>query len=217
MKRIAIIIFFGIAICSCNSKSSNKQSDLNAKNNFGDSIIRDIPKWIQEDTFYRRRSVELNQHLGLTSIENGFDKYQVRIWFAYNDKDTQQTVLLKNYDSKWTAEFYYVVLHNDKNGELKYIDKSVQTKIPKSGWQLFIDSLFATGIDTLHDYHQIPDYFGAMDANTITIEIAKPKLYRFYQYSDFDANKRRFTDPAKLEKAITLIKREFDFKRSDNR
>jgi len=216
MKNLVIFSVLITLIFSCNSKGGLKTKEINLPKNPADSFVKDIPKWIQESEIYQLRNANLLEKLGLSSLQDGFDGTQIRIWIEHDLPDTQQGIIFTEHNSKWEGEFYYFKVHNDSKGELKSVDKRVERKNPKSGWKIFIDSLMATDIEKLPDHALIPGYRLVTDPLTITVEIATPKLYRFYQYPALQANVDKFPDAGKLEKALQLIEKEFDFRRLDN-
>jgi hypothetical protein len=206
--KIIILISFVVLTGACNYKNDNQSAIQSSDSVSTDTVVKEIPEWMK-DSLFQEASLKLEQHLDLPSIQNGFNEFQIRIWIGYKKHDTLKTIILKRIESHWVAEFYYYVIYKNKAGEFVGINKRVELKHPKSGWDLFIDSLFATGIQNLKDAGNIKGYSSATHSNAISVEIASAKKYRIYQYPDFFSN-LKFSDPARLQEALAIVQREFE-------
>jgi hypothetical protein len=196
---LALVACCMVILSSCNSKDKTK-------------FVKDIPKWRQANVRIQNSHNNLIRLLNLRSIENGFDEFQLRIWFLNSTVDTQQLIVSKKHDRNWSGEFYNFLLKYNNKGDLKSANKWMQAKQPKSGWQVFVDSLLATGIEDLHDFTSIRSgYFGATNPDIVSVEIATTEFYRIYEYPNFNMN-TNLAHPSKLAKALELIRREFDLR-----
>ncbi len=211
MKKLFGLSMFMFVFLSCNPHDNKPTTKLKIKEIIPDTITRDVPKWMDEDTFFQRKANEIKQLLGLPMLEKGSSEMQIRIWAPYDIKeDSGQVIVFTNKNLDWSANFYY---YKDppENFQLRTtFGKRTESKNPVSGWKIFIDSFLATGIESLPDYHELlPNYYLPMDSYAITVEIGTPNKYRVYQYAALEFNKEVRT-AAMLMKALYLIMKEFD-------
>jgi hypothetical protein len=212
IKTVCKFFFlFALAISSCKEKKKNESNITNVSS---DTVIRHIPEWFKTSTLIRGRVADGNKALNLSTLQNGFDGTQIRIWIECNIQDTQHTIIITNYKAKWEATFYYYKLYKNEDGSFKFLKSRAENRVPKSGWEVFTKDLLVTGIENLPDYEKMyPKYNPPTDASAVTVEIGNNKEYRLYQYPELGMNKEIKEGPAKLEQALLLIEREFGYKR----
>jgi hypothetical protein len=209
---LAVFVITGI-MHSCNAQ--NKLPEKNKDDKVTDTIIKDIPlnKRGRPDPYYFRKP-NIEKKMGLTTLENGFDSLQIRFWFSYGFLDTSQLVVLKNENSKWSAEFSSFVYNLSPNKDsVVSISKSTEYKEPISGWNSFIKKIISLDILTLPDYKAIPGYYQTTDGNSVIVEIATTKIYRIYLYHNTGMFAKEFRQVKKMEKISQLIEQEFGFRR----
>jgi hypothetical protein len=206
---ISIPIF--VTLISCNDQK-NTTTTVDGMN---DSIAKDIPigkngkivsRYLLKDSTERKA--------GFTSLENGFDSLQIRIWYGYTLSNKEQVIILKNTNSNWSAELYTLTSYYDtaKNA-ITSVTKSVQHGYPVSGWKAFIKKLLALKILTLPDYEQIPDYHLGTDACGVTVQIATSNKYRIYSYAEPMNHIDDAWQAKNMEQIMELIEDELRFKR----
>jgi len=204
---IFFIIFFGI---SCSSTDQNKNfisESIQTKKN-----RKEIPLRNQSESFRNLKNT-IEKFIPLESLEKGFDKEEIRIWFA-NSSNKEQLVILRNIRDKWTAELYSLTYNYDSiTNKLISISKIVYPKIPKSGWKSFISQLFALDISYLPDMEKIDNYQIGYDGKTITIEFANKTDYRFSSYWEPKAYQLTIPEAKKVVLISELLEKELDFKR----
>src|SRR5690606_1241434 len=165
IKRIKIINLCLITfIISCNSNLENAFHFSVPKNKFE----KDLPPNYNE-------SLKMNTEklAKISSIENGFNDFQIRIWLGYVFNDTTQLIVLKKKNGKWDGEFNNLIYQYNNSYDSLYDIKRFASKVtPVSGWKRFINKLSETEFITLPDYSTIPGYELPTDASGITVEIA---------------------------------------------
>ena len=100
-----------------------------------------------------------------------------------------------------------------RNYEFEIRDLRIENKSPKSGWKRFSDDLMNTGIINLKDESEFPDIQTPHDAYFMIVEIGTPKKYRIYNYPELAMNNKILEGPGKLDEALKLIEKEFNYKR----
>jgi hypothetical protein len=164
--RQTILIFFTILFgISCSSTDKNK--NIISESIQTNKIRKEIPLRNQSESFRNLKNT-FEKFIPLESLEKGFDKVEIRIWFA-NSSNKEQLVILRNARDKWTAELYSLTYNYDSiTNKLISISKIVYPKIPKSGWKSFITQLFALDISYLPDMEEFDNYQIGYDINSET-------------------------------------------------
>lgn len=211
MNLYSIIFGLCVLIFSGCENGNNKKTENNIVST--DTVIRDIPEWLKANSFQQIKMKKINNMLNLQSIQDGFNGFQVRVWIGCNNIGTN-LIEIKEYQSEWSAKIYSYQTDYYEGDSFRIRDVRVESKSPKSGWKNFSDSLEKTEINNLPDYSKLyPKYNLPTDADGVLVEIASPKIFRLYSYPELGLNKTITEGPAKLEKALSLIEREFDYKR----
>ncbi len=209
--RRTILVFFTILFgISCSSTDQNKNiiSETIQPNN----IRKEIPLRKQSESFRNLKNT-IEKYIPLESLEKGFDKEEIRIWFA-NSSNKEQLVILRNVRDKWTAELYSLIYNYDSiTNKLISISKIVYPKMPKSGWKSFIRQLFALDISYLPDMEEFDNYQIGYDGKTVAIEIANETSYRSYSYWEANAYQNSIPEAKKVVLISELLEKELDFKR----
>lgn len=215
VKIIYLCLFL---LSSCEENNSSKEIDSHDKVIFYDTIKRDVPEWFKGDTLVQRRVTELNKMLKLEPLQKGFDSFQLRISIDCDLRDTQHIIVIKNQNGHWNAIFNYYTLSGNEDGSVKLLNHEVEDKQPKSGWESFITRLMATRVEQLPDYLEFGrKYIYPTDSDAVTVEIATSAIYRLYQYPALRSNTDIKEGPGKLEEALLLIEKEFNYKRGCER
>ncbi|MBO9204666.1 MULTISPECIES: hypothetical protein [Niastella] len=204
------IVIWG-SLLACNNQ--NRDSGVKKDNPTADTVVKDIPldeKGLSPSWYRNKPDVE--KKMGLATLENGFDSLQIRLWYGYAFHDTSQLVILTNTKGIWQGDFYNFQYHLNKKGDsIESISKQVVTAAPRSGWPAFINKLFALHIQTLPDYHKIPEYYQGMDGDILIVEIASKKQYRTYSYQAPSVHKDQFKEARNIEDILDLVENEFGF------
>lgn len=87
--------------------------------------------------------------------------------------------------------------------------------LPKSGWQNLIKVMNDLGIPMLKSYEYLPNYEIGFGGYHYMIEVATAKRYRFYDYFNPQDEVKDYPEAAALEKFLTILEREFSFKRDE--
>ena len=175
-----LILFFSL----CNNKSDNAaiKKDKLTKQEF----IKIVPKLKNGKPYYFcKMAKSYTEQARLAVIENGFDSMFIRLWYVFDFN--LRVVELKKQTGIWSGQ-----LHTLKEGdmamyELINIDSIKSVKIsPKSGWDFFINKIWALGIINLPDASEIPGYYNnnlSETAGFVVVEIATIAKYRVYKYN----------------------------------
>jgi hypothetical protein len=217
MKIIAYL-FFCTIIFSCKRSQHNlnfeKRIPIDGAGNF-DLIYQ----YIKAQTKYAKLNI----------IENGFDSFYIRIWYASSTNMDQQVIdFYKKSDSdSWNGNYYYLAL-DTTNINLRYpkkltegipdtdgyyysldtaqtmfrIVKNEKLKDPKNGWGVFGKELLNTKITTASDWSNRADYEIDHSISSLLIEIATKDYYRIFSYYSLSPDAK--TKPT--QKVIDLIK-----------
>lgn len=214
---IASIIFF----LSCHNRNNSLQ--ILAQLNTADTFLYDVPKINSElDSIRNNEQHFLENHLGLESLEKGFDSIQIRIQYGGPNIGNRLVVLL-NKDNHWIAEISKLIKLPNPNfkGELgsNYWEAFIPTretevKTPKSGWNKFINELFNLRILSIEDESKIKGYKHGIltDGCGVIIEIAKKNVYRWYEMAYPDYFYYNFWQAKNLSKILKLLDDEFQLK-----
>src|SRR5215212_3032051 len=95
VEIIATVSYFG-SLLSCDGQN-RRLEQLNTKLIL-DTVVKDIPltyKGQLADYYYDKLKVEKKLQID-SSIHNGFDSLQIRLWYGYARTDSGQIVIIKN-------------------------------------------------------------------------------------------------------------------------
>jgi hypothetical protein len=215
MKLSVILIGFAIITkshASCDSHRVTNVSDVKEKS--ADTVIKEIPKDRNGNPrSYYRNKPQVEKLLGLSSIENGFDSLQIRLWYGYAFNDSSQLAVLTNSKGKWSGQFFTLVYHLSELGDsIKSITQKAEFREPKSGWTELKQKLLQLKVLSLPDYHTIPEYDQVADGDAVIVEVSSKKVYRIYSYQEPRMFQNKFWQAANMERILELIEKEFGFK-----
>ena len=207
---LSLLIVTGVISLCCHNKRSIKSEQNDKQLN---PISRDIPEWYSTSGFTQRADKIVEKLLKLDSLQNGFDSLQIRIWIDCGNKMCSLIKLEKKM-SNWSADFYsYNILYSE-NLSFKIENLRVQTRSPKSGWDIFTSDLIKSNILELPDHSKyLPKYNIPSDADRVKVEISTLNKYRLYVYPELGLNSNISDGPGKLNQALKLIEKEFNYKR----
>ncbi len=207
LLNVALLILF-IASCK-NTKDPFVIINAKLKLDMENGFRKDLPGLYNDSTYYwplikKRRSI-----LGLPDIENGSDKFQIRIWQEIGIGEL--VLLIIHEDNGWSAKshIYEATSVHGLNNLDSFIVKTISLGKPKSGWSEFLNKLIDFGILELRDESTIPGYYKSTDQRIISVEIAAKKYYRYYQLSDVNYLANKVDEARKMVKILELIKLEF--------
>lgn len=215
MRSFLFIVFYLLSICSFSCKPKNKVDYLSDFNKGGNSLIKDITYTDEGAPLsYYLKKKEIEKVIGLKSLENGVENLQIRIWYGVALSDELQLIYLKKNEDNWTCELYFLkYIFNKNRDSLVSFTKQIEKKVPKSGWEDFIQKLFELKVLVLPDSYQIPNYVICNDGNGITVEIATKNRYKIYNYPCF-TSQNEIWEAKNIELILELLENELDFKRT---
>ncbi|MDP4265295.1 MAG: hypothetical protein Q8941_22405 [Bacteroidota bacterium] len=214
VSKYLILINFVILFSDCNSRESQSNKDKSDNISYADSVVKDIPEFFQSSRWRNYFSNE-QKILSIKPIDNGYRDLQIRIWIGhgYLPKYSSQLIMIKKTGKIITGELYTYIPHQETNTDsVLPANKRVDTLIPRSGWDNFIDSIQKLGIYELPDYKKLPGYYLSNDSFGATFEIATPTKYRIYDYPDYEEFKDKIAEAGKAFKIMSLIEDEFNTK-----
>lgn len=183
-------------------------------NRIMDTVIKDIPLRDGKPEIYYRNKPIVENLLGLSSLETGFDSLQIRLWYSYGRNDSAQLIIIKNTNRKWYGELYSLVYRSTEDGSrLASIPNSRRSIEPISGWKYFIDKLLQLQIYSLPDEGKIKNYPDWTEPSTIIVEMATLKKYRIYMYNEPASAQKKIWQAKNMEMILELIDHEFSIKR----
>jgi hypothetical protein len=164
---------------------------------------------IAQDSSMQKIRKQVLQLANLQDLQNGFNELQIRVWLAYSGI-VENVLIFAKINNRWEGssnrlEFSYDSVTN----QLVSIKRESKLISPKSGWQVFTDSLLSFGVADLPDMTDIPGYGIERDGSWITIEYANCKVYRLYSYQTPWALQDKFTQAKKIVDISNLIERQF--------
>lgn len=200
------------------------ENDLSYKNKkrfekefcvISDTLVKDLPKLkpYQWPVAYPASDIR-NKRAGFKSMEKGADSIKIRLWYLYQVGHTEQVIEIENINKKWIFSQYVLTFKYDQICDsIIFVGKTVQHTNPNSGSEQFIKKLFELEILTLPSHESLSDYSVATDVGRIEVEIACKNKFRFYDYEGPYGNRSMNGNAKKMEDIMTLIEREFNFKR----
>jgi hypothetical protein len=162
------------------------------------------------DLSYKLTQQKVKQ-LKIDSLQTGYDSLQIRVWYDYSLSDVRKLLIIKRTNSSWTAASYIMsAVWNASNFTETVKTKKIEVVNPKNGWDNFLHSLFALGIETLPNMTSIPGLSDKWtDGISYHIEIATQKQYRFYSYHLPDKFKDEFQEAKNMVSILKLVEKEF--------
>lgn len=210
--KLIITSFITLSVISiCCHNNYNKKPELKSTPN--DTVTRDIPEWYASGNFTQKMDKRLNTLLQLESLQDGFDSLQIRVWIECGS-NISSLIVLERKGNQWNAVFYSFKIYKKEKFDFDIRDFKTVIKLPESGWESFSENLLKTGIIDLPDHIKFsPRYNLPNDAYRVSVEIGMLKKYRRYEYPELGLNSNISEGPGKLNQALKLIEREFNYKR----
>lgn len=152
--------------------------------------------------------------LGLTSLRQRSDSIIVRLWFVYGNIDSSQLVTLRLGHWGWEAGSSLFTYHIDNNYRSTLsIDNETRME-PKSGWDVFMDSLMKLHIMTLPDMNKSLGHPKTAGDDDVIIEVSSKKGgYAIYRYRNPALSQGENKNAERMENIMELIETELGFKR----
>ncbi len=110
-------------------------SGLIRQQKIADTVIKDIPvnSYGKPASFYLSK-LDIEPLFGFSTLENGYDSLQIRIWFGYAFKDSGQLVTLTRSNNDWNAGWYdFAYLFSEDHKAITGVDEQVLWVQPISG------------------------------------------------------------------------------------
>jgi hypothetical protein len=207
MKNVVILLTVVLVFLGCKGKH-NYQDDLYQFNHPTDTTFKkEIPT-----TGYSYKSDKYKEkQLGLESLESGFETLQIRLWVDYALYKGKELYIIKNKNSKWTAEVYKMMTERSVEGEDSIVSKEIKNVTPKSGWDSLLTNLVNLKIVTLPNMDNIPGVVDMIDDGVdFNIEIASKYQYRFYGYHVPEQFQDKFWQAKNMAQIVKLIREELN-------
>lgn len=207
LKVCPLLLIIVIASCK-NSDTPFERISKKLKLDSVRGFRKDIPENYNDSIIYWYFIRKERNKIGLPSIENGSEVFQIRVW---EEHDSEKMVLLLMYeDSTWNAKAYiYQGVSSDGHNVDSLAVNIVPLGEPKSGWNEFLNKLIDKGILELKDESKIPGYFEATDQPIIAVEIASKNYYRYYQLPGAYDQPGTIKDAKSMVEILGLIKNDF--------
>ncbi|MBO9632759.1 MAG: hypothetical protein J7578_06540 [Chitinophagaceae bacterium] len=205
-----ILFFLSVSCSSFNKKGKDTGEEVTTK---ADTFIRDIPQYRTSPSMMHLKT-NIESLLNISSLENGFDSLEIRIWYAYALTDKEQLVIIKHTGTQWAAQINTLTFHyGNNNDSILSISKQSVDRFPRSGWDSLMLNLKNLDFFILPDHKQLQNYHTGTDSDAITVEFATKNTYRIYTYIQPSRYTTTFKEAVKIENIMDLIEREFEFAR----
>ena len=210
--------FFAIGLSTfmmnCQNKSCNPDILIQQAN---PKILKEIPVYKNDQskgkTDYRfLLQCEETCSLGLNSLINGYDSLQIRIWLGHSMAITNDVVILKYNNRKWSGKLISYSKMEKESGEQYSLIRRQRKLSPKSGWESLIINLNKLQLLTLPHDNDLSGYNGCgTDGIRYTFEWATTSKYRMYSYCNPEYNIEKFWQAKNVLQIAELLEKEFDF------
>jgi hypothetical protein len=201
---------------SCNSQSSSDESGrfLTA---VVDTLKSDIPTYSDSSpVWYVISKRQIESILKFENLEKGFNGINFRFWYSPSGSSSVDLVTMSKVNEKFSAQLYRLnYVYNLKGDSIISINKQVYPKNPISGWENFLNKLYALQVLSLPDFQKIPNYTLNTDEGGITVEISMPGKYRIYHYPTPLYRMETIPEAKKMEQIFVTLEQELKFKRID--
>jgi hypothetical protein len=143
------------------------------------------------DSLLFQKTNSLTKELGLSSLVNGVDSFELRIWHGLALATPYSLIDLKYEASGWKlSQTDYWYHWKTENGRLKYpvIDSfNSRSLLLPTNIPALIDSIYSTRLDTLPSQIEIPNFeYKIADGVFYTIELSTTRYYKLLHYNNPD-------------------------------
>jgi len=185
--RLTILIF---GLASCRTSSDKVVSDKGFQIILSDTTANQRAKWDLDDFNYRSK---LENQLGLSSLKNGGDSFEIRLWCDFSFSNSQDLYTLKFIDTNCVVSYFRVypkrINYDDEHRNRNWnpykdpiIDSSFSKTITisRSKFQnLNLDSVWV--LKSQSDLN-IPDSIGFTDCSSYIMEIVDKKRLKYLRH-----------------------------------
>ena len=210
MKWLRNWLLLAMVVASCKNEG-DPLSRINSKiqdKNTG-AFQKDLPKQYNDSSYYWKIIREMRSTTKLPSIENGSKEFQIRIWEDVDERRHHLLFLLLHDSNTWVAKGCIYKVTPLGVGKASLEGNLILLGEPKSGWIHFLSEILDKGIMDLRDESEIPGYRDATDLDVITVEIAAPKYYRYYELPGAYFQAKYVKDAKAMVDILELVKIEF--------
>ena len=193
MKSVLTIFIISSFIISC-----NEPNDLDTTSF----------KRIVFDTFTYDRVQQATKILNYSSINNGVDSFELRLWTALGHTDFQSVKVLKYEDSNWHfSETRYWIsgdsLYPNLGSKIFLDSGNIEFSRLTVPIPLLLDTLFKFNFTTFLDQEKIPGYSDNVAGGLYyDLEVATKNYYRHLFYHEpgryFDSSNKNFSKILRL-------------------
>lgn len=199
---------------NCNNNSCDPDILIKQAN---PKINKEIPVYKKEPSIgkldYRfQLQCEETCSLGLNSLINGYDSLQIRIWLGHSMAITNDVVILKYNNQKWSGKLISYSKMEKESGEQYSLIRRQRNLSPISGWESLIINLNKLQLLTLPHDNDLIGYDGCgTDGIRYSFEWATTSKYRMYSYCNPEFNSEKFWQAKNVLQIAELLEREFTF------
>jgi hypothetical protein len=206
-----IFLFFLIG-CKQKDRTAENIRQLNTSDTFRYEFSVNSKGQFDSGEYTSKLFIEKNLHL--QSLEKGFDSIQIRVYYGCVIGQEWRVILI-NKNKRWSCEVSKMIYyHNEKKAILDSVSRTIEYKIPKSGWNKFFNKLFELKILSLEDNNRIPGFHYDIptDGCGIGIEIATKGVYRFYSYDNPEMYSDKYWQARNVLDMLRFINKELAIK-----
>ncbi len=205
LQRITIL-YCSFAV-SCNDQKSSSSENQ--------TFVRDIPTYksgkVIGDTTYLFKAIRQDsEKLNLSSLKNGFDSLEIRIWLGHSMALKRHIVIIQRTNNGWLGQLVTFALPFKEQNIVGFVEKKSVT--PKSGWEKFIKKVELSKLTRLRDEDDLVGYNGCgTDGQPYYFEMATNNQYRFYSYCNVEDNLHNFYEARYVDELCKYLEDEFNF------
>lgn len=201
MKKY-IVILFAFTLLSCQFNRTTNSSEGT------DTILH------YYSGYYKKK---ISASLNLNNLENSSDSLEIRIWSKAGVKRFGQLIIIKKNYIGWNCFVYlYLEKLNIDPFEIQIDTFSVEKRVPKSGWPIFLNEINKYKIYDLPNQEDIKGWKDKeiSDGTNYAVEFIKHGKYKIYHYHSPDLY-LEYSNSKQMVELLSLLKQEINFNEHD--
>jgi hypothetical protein len=204
MNRIGILVIFVVlTLIACSNSDSESGSYM-----FSSSTSIFVKEADTASSYYRTAK-KWERELQLPDIENGYEGFQMRLWYYPEFLLRKKLMIVKHSAGDWSAKAFRLTIDRDNGTGIVAVD-SVLALTPKSGWRSFQNKLAELMIRQLPNYNYVQGDELVDDGITYFTEVANQKSYWLSWFSNPQQNVKNNKSAQQWQSVVDLFRQEFD-------
>jgi hypothetical protein len=190
MRQLLTLTILIFALASCKTNSEKVVSENVFQVILTDTTNNHRAKWDLDDFNYRTK---LENQLGLSSLKNGADSFEIRLWYDFSFSNSQDLYMLKFIDSNCVVSYFRVypraINYDDESRDRRWnpykdpiIDSSFSKSITLSKNKFQNLNLDSVWILKSQSDLRISNSIGFTDCSSFIMEIADKKHFKYLRH-----------------------------------